>query len=75
MLEELDSGVGQLLDAIDELEISDNTYVFFTADNGGRGTVPGGTEYPNGHSHVAALRYRDRLCAASQIASILLESI
>ena len=38
-------------------------------------TVPGGTEYPNGHSHVAALRYRDRLCAASQIASILLESI
>ena len=38
-------------------------------------TVPGGTEYPNGHSHVAALRYRDRLCAASQIANILLESV
>ena len=38
-------------------------------------TIPGGTEYPNGHSHGAALRYRDRLWAASQIASILLESV
>ncbi len=44
MLEELDTGVGQLLDAIDELGIGDNTYVFFTADNGGRGTVPGGDQ-------------------------------
>jgi arylsulfatase A len=42
MLEELDKGVGQLLDTLDELGIADNTYVFFTADNGGRGTVPGG---------------------------------
>lgn len=42
MLEELDSGVGRLLDEIDELDLGDNTYVFFTADNGGRGTVPGG---------------------------------
>ena len=38
-------------------------------------TVPGGTEYPDGRSHVAALRYRDRLWAASQIANILLESV
>ncbi len=42
MMEELDDGVGRLLDAIDELGIADTTYVFFTADNGGRGTVPGG---------------------------------
>ncbi|MEM7014853.1 MAG: sulfatase-like hydrolase/transferase [Verrucomicrobiota bacterium] len=42
MLEELDNGVGRLLDTLDELEIADNTYVFFTTDNGGRGTVPGG---------------------------------
>ena len=42
MLEELDRGVGQLLDTLDQLGIADNTYVFFTADNGGRGTVPGG---------------------------------
>ena len=42
MMEELDKGVGRLLDTLDELQIADNTYVFFTADNGGRGTVPGG---------------------------------
>jgi arylsulfatase A-like enzyme len=42
MMEELDGGVGRVLGAIDQLDITDNTYVFFTADNGGRGTVPGG---------------------------------
>ncbi len=42
MMDELDTGVGRLLDMLDELKIADNTYVFFTADNGGRGTVPGG---------------------------------
>lgn len=42
MMEELDRGVGRLLNTLDELGIADNTYVFFTADNGGRGTVPGG---------------------------------
>jgi len=42
MLEELDNGVGKLIDAIRELNIDENTYVFFTTDNGGRGTVPGG---------------------------------
>lgn len=42
MLEELDSGVGRILDELDRLNLNDNTYVFFTADNGGCGTVPGG---------------------------------
>ena len=42
MLEDLDNNVGRLLDAIEKLEAEENTYVFFTADNGGRGTVPGG---------------------------------
>lgn len=42
MLEELDRGIGRLLDELDALGISDNTYVVFTTDNGGRGTVPGG---------------------------------
>ena len=42
MMEELDQGVGRLLDAVDDLGIRDDTYVFFTADNGGRGSVPGG---------------------------------
>ena len=46
MMEELDAGVGRLLAALDELEIRDNTFVLFTADNGGRGTVPGGSPRP-----------------------------
>lgn len=44
MLEELDEAIGRILDTIDEMEIGDETYVFFTADNGGRGTVPGGDD-------------------------------
>ena len=42
MLEELDQGIGRLLNTLDELKIADNTYVVFMSDNGGRGTVPGG---------------------------------
>lgn len=44
MLEELDKGIGRILDEVDALEIGNSTYVFFTTDNGGRGTVPGGDE-------------------------------
>ena len=43
MLEELDRGVGSILSAVDELEIGDNTFVFFMADNGGRGSIPKGS--------------------------------
>jgi len=42
MLEELDHGVGNLLKALDDLVIADNTYVVFMSDNGGRGLMPGG---------------------------------
>ena len=44
MLEELDAGVGRIMDTIDRLDIADNTYVIFTSDNGGRGTIPGADE-------------------------------
>jgi arylsulfatase A len=42
MMEELDDGIGRLIDAVDKSNTRDNTWIFFTADNGGRGTVPGG---------------------------------
>ncbi|MEO1980570.1 MAG: sulfatase-like hydrolase/transferase [Fuerstiella sp.] len=42
MMEELDDGIGRLVDAVDESNAKDNTWIFFTADNGGRGTVPDG---------------------------------
>ena len=34
MIEDLDTGFGQLLDKIDQLGIAENTYVVFTSDNG-----------------------------------------
>ncbi len=43
MLDELDAGVGRLLAAIAKAGIGDNTYIIYTADNGGRPTIPGGT--------------------------------
>ena len=56
MMEELDAGVGELLATIEALGIADNTYVVFTADNGGRGTVPGGdtTRLPPNHPLTGA---------------------
>jgi uncharacterized sulfatase len=35
LLEEIDAGVGRVLDALDKLGLSDNTIVVFTSDNGG----------------------------------------
>ncbi len=40
MMEELDQGVGRLLDAVDELKTGDHTYVFFMSDNGGARSMP-----------------------------------
>jgi len=34
MLEELDQGVGEILDTLEELELDENTFVFFFSDNG-----------------------------------------
>jgi arylsulfatase len=39
-LAEMDFRVGQILDAIDELGIADNTIVIFTSDNGAEATPP-----------------------------------
>lgn len=44
MMEELDDGVGRLIDTVESLGVDENTYIFFTTDNGGRGTVPGGDD-------------------------------
>lgn len=40
MLEELDRGVGQILDTLIELELTENTLVFFFSDNGAVGMSP-----------------------------------
>lgn len=35
MIEDLDTAVGRIIDAIDENGLSDRTYIFYTSDNGG----------------------------------------
>ena len=42
MIENLDSGLGGIMKKVDEMDISDNTYIIFVSDNGGsfRGNDP-----------------------------------
>mgnify|MGYP000512708406 CR=1 FL=1 len=40
MLESLDTGIGKILDMIDQLGIADNTYLIIMADNGGVEFIP-----------------------------------
>jgi arylsulfatase A-like enzyme len=40
MLESLDTGIGKIMDMIDELGIADNTYLILMADNGGVEFIP-----------------------------------
>lgn len=41
MIKSLDDGIGQLVEKVEELGISDNTIIIFMSDNGGLGTVTG----------------------------------
>ena len=44
MTEDMDQGIGILLDKIFSLGITDNTYIIFLSDNGGRTSIPIGPE-------------------------------
>ena len=35
MMDDLDHAVGRIIDTVDEMGLSDSTYIFFTSDNGG----------------------------------------
>ncbi len=49
MVTSLDESVGQILDQIEELGISDNTLVFFFSDNGGHHKIEGSNTPLRGH--------------------------
>ena len=44
MTEDMDEGIGILLDKVAALGIADNTYIIFMSDNGGRTSIPIGSE-------------------------------
>ena len=46
MTRDMDETIGQVLDRLDSLGLSDSTYVIFLSDNGGRATLPGAGEPP-----------------------------
>ena len=44
MTEDMDEGIGILLDKVAALDIADNTYIIFMSDNGGRTSIPIGSK-------------------------------
>lgn len=50
MTEDLDTGLGIVLDKIEELGIEDNTYIFYMADNGGVPAIPFHKYYENSYN-------------------------
>jgi arylsulfatase A-like enzyme len=48
MTDDLDAGIGRLLNKITELGLRENTYIFFLSDNGGRMSLPGSKDLGHG---------------------------
>jgi arylsulfatase A-like enzyme len=77
LIEQCDRNVGRLLDALDELHLSDETIVVFMSDNGGisdhysaglRGKK--GTVYEGGVLSPLAVRYPGRFVAGAKVAAM-----
>ena len=51
MTSDMDASVGRVLDKIDELGLTDSTFVFFLSDNGGRSAIPGAGKPPIPRNH------------------------
>lgn len=51
MTDDLDAGVGRLMEKVRALGLLENTYVFFLSDNGGRMSLPGSKDLGLGLNH------------------------
>ena len=51
MTEDLDAGMGAILEALDSLGIADQTYVVYMSDNGSVPNIPGARKYERSYNH------------------------
>ncbi len=51
MTDDLDAGIGRLMEKVRALGLNENTYVFFLSDNGGRSSLPGSKDLGLGLNH------------------------
>ena len=51
MTDDLDTGIGRLMEKVRQLGLLENTYIFFMSDNGGRITLPGSKDLGLGLNH------------------------
>ncbi|MEN9635520.1 MAG: hypothetical protein RL077_3924 [Verrucomicrobiota bacterium] len=51
MTDDLDAGIGRLMEKVRQLGLLENTYVFFLSDNGGRVGLPGSKDLGVGLNH------------------------
>jgi arylsulfatase A-like enzyme len=80
MVDEMDQAIGQILAALDEEEIAEETIVFFSSDNGGSDVFGGvnaplrgfkGQTFEGGIRVGAAIRWPDRLEAGRTITDMM----
>lgn len=51
MTQDLDSGLGIILDKVHDLGIEDNTYIFYMSDNGSVPNIPGAVKYTHSYNY------------------------
>jgi arylsulfatase A-like enzyme len=51
MTDDLDAGIGRLMEKVRALGLLENTYIFFLSDNGGRGSLPDSKDLGLGLNH------------------------
>ena len=71
MTEDLDAGMGVILEALDSLGIEDNTYVVYMSDNGSVPNIPGAMKYERSYNHPLSRGKWDALEGGVRVPLIL----
>ena len=71
MTEDLDAGMGAILEALDSLDIEDDTYVVYMSDNGSVPNIPGARKYERSYNHPLSRGKWDALEGGVRVPLIL----